>query len=269
MHIMKAPITDSGTAVRNTMNLNELPDIEQEKETRPKVSIVVPIYNEESLLPSAASDLYEGLQEAGMAFEIILCENGSTDRTLEIANSLADEFDYIRVLPSERPDYGGAIRAGMLATRAPYIFVFDIDYFSVPFLREALASLKEYDAVIASKLAPGAEDNRSLLRRVITQGFNLFLKALFNIKVKETHGMKAFRRKKIMPVIRCTRMAKDLFDTELIIRAERSGLTIKEVPIAIEEKRPTRSSLLKRIPRTVVGLLILRYLLWMEHLVRG
>ena len=254
--------------VRNTAKLNELPSIEQDIGVRPEASIIIPIHNEESFLTPAASDLYQGLQEAGIAFEVILCENGSTDRTLEMANDLAGELDDIKVLPSDKPDYGGAMREGILAARAPYVVVFDIDYFSISFLKEALALLKTHDIVIASKLAVGAEDNRGALRKVVTRGFSLVLKALFNTRVRETHGMKAFRRKKIMPIIGRTRMAKDLFDTELVIRAERSGLTIKEVPVAVEEKRPTRSSLFKRISRTTFGLLKLRSLLWMERIAR-
>lgn len=255
--------------MKNAARLNELPYTSREKEARPKASIVIPIHNEESFLYRAAFDLYNGMHKTGLAFELLLCENGSTDRTLEIANKLKDEFDHIKVLTSSAPDYGGAMRAGVLATKAPYIFVFDIDYYSIPFLEKAFSLLKKNDIVIASKLAPDSEDRRSIVRKIITHGFSLSLRMLFNTNVKETHGMKAFRRKKIKPIIKNTRMAKDLFDTELIVRAERGGLRIKEIPVAIEEKRPARSSMLKRIPRTVIGLFLLRYFLWREHLSRG
>lgn len=239
------------------------------RKTRPKVSIVIPVYNEEMFLPIAAPDLYSGLEQLGVAFEIILCENGSTDSTKEMAQGLSKEFDNIRALTINVADYGRAMRAGMIAAKAPYVFIFDIDYYSTEFLKEALGLLKKYDAVIASKLAPGAEDRRSFSRKMVTQGFHLLTKTLFNMQVKETHGMKAFNRKKIEPIIERTCLAKDLFDTELVIRAEQSGLTIKEVPVVVEEKRPARSSMLKRIPRTLIGLFMLRYLLWKEHLARG
>jgi len=251
--------------MRNAVSLNELPDHASEKEVQPKISIIIPVYNEESFLVPAASELYENLQETGIAFELILCENGSTDRTMEVAEGLANERDHIKVLSSDAPDYGRAMRAGVLASNAPYVFVFDIDYHSTSFLKKALALLEDYDIVIGSKLAPGTSDNRSLLRKIITRGFSFSLKTLFNVKVKETHGIKAFRREAIEPVLKRTLMAKDLFDTELVIRAERGGLGIKEIPVTVEEKRPTRSSVLKRIPRTIIGLLMLRYLLWKER----
>lgn len=241
----------------------------QGRKTRPKISIVIPVYNEEAFLPTAASDFYDGLQQLGVAFEIILCENGSTDDTRRITKGLSEELDNVRTLTIGVADYGRAMRAGMVAAKAPYIFIFDIDYYSTDFLKEALGLLKKYDVVIASKLAPGAEDRRSFSRRMATQGFYLFIKMLFNVHVKETHGMKAFNRKKIEPIIERACLAKDLFDTELVIRAEQSGLRIKEVPVVVEEKRPARSSMVKRIPRTIIGLFMLRYFLWKEHLAQG
>ncbi|MHB8840742.1 MAG: glycosyltransferase [Candidatus Aquicultor sp.] len=241
----------------------------QNKKTRPKISIVIPVYNEEQFLPAAATDLYDGLQQLGVAFEIILCENGSTDDTRQIAKGLSEDLHNVRALTIGAADYGRAMRAGMVAAKAPYIFIFDIDYYSVEFLKEALGLLKQYDVVIASKLAPGADDRRSFSRKMVTQGFHLFNKTLFNVKVRETHGMKAFNRKKIKPIIERACLAKDLFDTELVIRAEQSGLRIKEVPVVVEEKRPARSSMVKRIPRTIIGLFMLRYFLWKEHLARG
>jgi glycosyltransferase involved in cell wall biosynthesis len=231
---------------------------------QPIVSIVMPVFNEEFLLPEAIPQLYEALISQEISCEILICENGSTDSTLTEACELADKFDRINVLTSNKADYGAAIRSGILAAKAPYVFVFDIDYYDVGFLERALTLLKRYDIVIASKLAPGADDKRSALRRMITRGFSLTIKTLFNTSISETHGMKAFRREAVEPVMKRTRSGKDLFDTELIIRAERAGLRITEIPVTVEEKRPTRSSILKRIPRTITGLVSLRYVLWRE-----
>lgn len=230
----------------------------------PAVSIVIPIFNEELLLPKTLPELYADLTSRNISFEILLCENGSTDSTLAKARDLASKFDGSMVLTIEKADYGEAIRSGILAAKAKHVFIFDIDYYDVGFLEQALTLLNNYDIVIASKLAPGADDKRSALRRMITRGFSLIIKSLFNTAVSETHGMKAFRLEKIRPLVRQTRSGKDLFDTELIIRAERAGLKISEIPITVEEKRPTRSSILKRIPRTVTGMASLRYALWRE-----
>lgn len=251
--------------MKNSAKQGEYSLLAADKEPQPKVSIIIPAHNEASLLPISAPDIYESLRDTGFSFELIICENGSTDGTRGIAVELSEELENIKVLSSKSADYGGAIKAGILAARAPYVFVFDVDYYSLDFLKQALKLLKRYDIVVASKLLPGADDKRSVLRRLVTRGFRLTLKVLFGTRVSETHGMKAFRRKKITKIIDQTRLTRDLFDTELIIRAERSGLRIKELPATVEEKRSTRSNILKRIPRTVAGLLRLRYSLWKER----
>jgi hypothetical protein len=80
----------------------------------------------------------------------------------------------------------------------------------------------------------------------------------------DTHGMKVIRRE----VVEChapkTVMTRDLFDTELIVRARRAGVGVKALPVTVEEKRKPRSSILRRIPRTMRGLVKLRFILWRE-----
>jgi hypothetical protein len=110
------------------------------------------------------------------------------------------------------------------------------------------------DVVLASKRAAGADDRRSLYRRAGTWGFNLVLRALFGSKVSDTHGMKLISREVVEDLLPQIRSTQDLFDTELVIRAERAGYSVAEVPAVIEELRAARSSFVKRIPRTLAGL---------------
>jgi hypothetical protein len=107
--------------------------------------------------------------------------------------------------------------------------------------------------VIASKRDPESEDRRSVLRRTATGVFNLLLRTMFGSSVSDTHGMKAFRAGLVTDVVPDVVSRQDLFDTELVIRAERKGYRIAEVPVIVEEMRPARS-LLKRVPRTLKGL---------------
>ncbi|HEV7687978.1 MAG TPA: hypothetical protein VGQ80_15495, partial [Acidimicrobiia bacterium] len=91
----------------------------------------------------------------------------------------------------------------------------------------------------------------------------------FGLSVSDTHGVKAMRRDAVAPLAQYCRFGQDLFDTELILRAERSGLRSAEVPVEVVEKRPARSSIRARIPRTVKGLVALRLALWRERLPGG
>jgi hypothetical protein len=76
--------------------------------------------------------------------------------------------------------------------------------------------------------------------------------------------MKAMRRAPVETLLRQCRFVSDLFDTELVIRAERAGLRIGELPARTQERRPSRTSIWRRVPRTLVGLVELRITLWRE-----
>ena len=111
-------------------------------------------------------------------------------------------------------------------------------------------------------------DRRSLLRRMGTLVFNTILRLLFGSSVSDTHGKKLVRREVVDSVLPLVVSTKDLFDTELVLRAERDGFRIAELPVIVEEQRDARSSYLKRVPRTLWGLARIRYRMWREDRVR-
>jgi hypothetical protein len=157
------------------------------------------------------------------------------------------------------------MRAGFEQADGDWVVNFDIDYFSGDFLVAALGLADQADIVLASKRVPGAEDRRSGFRRLATWGFNMILRLMFGSTVSDTHGMKMIKREVVLAVVPEVISTKDLFDTELVIRAERSGYRIAEVPAVVEEMREARSSFIKRIPRTLVGLWRIRRTLRSEE----
>ena len=158
-------------------------------------------------------------------------------------------------------DYGAAMKRGFLEASGQWVVNFDIDYFSADFLRSLLSQPAEVSLVIGSKRDPDSEDRRPLLRRVATKVFNLLLRTILDSKVSDTHGMKGFRRPLVDALAAEVTSTKDLYDTELVVRAERGGFEIVEVPVVVEEMRSARSSLISRAPRTVRGLFRIRSLL--------
>jgi glycosyltransferase involved in cell wall biosynthesis len=231
---------------------------------RPTFSIVVPVYNEAEFIPQAVPALIEQMETVDEPYRIIIVENGSTDSTAKVARQVAAGHP-VTVLSLDAADYGAAMRRGFLEADGDWVVNFDIDYFSADFLKRVLA-LDDVDLVIASKRDPGSEDRRSLLRRVATWVFNLLLRTILDSKVSDTHGMKAFRDELVSTVTPSVLSRQDLFDTELVIRAERAGYRIEEVPVVVEEMRVARSSLVKRVPRTIKGLLRIRRTLANESL---
>ena len=230
----------------------------------PTISVVIPVHNEAGYIDAALPQLAEALESVGEAFEIIVAENGSTDATADIADRFAQADNRISVIRLPDPDYGAAMRRGFLEAKGAWVVNFDIDYFSSDFLRSGLQVDDSIDIVLASKRVEGSDDQRSPLRRLGTWGFNLVLRLLFRSRVTDTHGMKMIRRPVVEALVPRVRSTKDLFDTELVIRAERAGHRIAEIPTKVEELREARSSFFSRIPRTLMGLFRIRRALWTE-----
>jgi glycosyltransferase involved in cell wall biosynthesis len=230
--------------------------------SEPTVTVVIPIHNEAGYLPGALERLWEELQAVPAAVDVVLAENGSTDGTAGVAADLAARRADLTLLRLPEPDYGAAMRAGFRSAAGMWVVNFDIDYFSGEFLRAALA--QDADIVLASKRAPGADDRRSLLRRFGTLVFNRILRWVFGSQVSDTHGMKLVRRSVIESVLPFVSSTEDLFDTELVLRSERDGYRIVELPATVEEQRVARTRFLERVPRTLLGLLRIRFRMWRE-----
>ncbi len=229
--------------------------------TPPTVTVVIPMHNEAEYAPVALPKLFAQLEAVDADVAVLAVENGSTDGTADTIRALADRFPALDVMELPEPDYGAAMRTGFLAAGSDWVVNFDIDYFSGDFLTTALGHAGTADLILGSKRAPGSSDERSMFRRFATWGFNLLLRFVLGSKVSDTHGMKAIHKRVIEAVGRDVVSTTDLFDTELVIRAERAGFVIVEVPVVVREERESKSRLWKRIPRTLRGIWRIRRML--------
>lgn len=208
-----------------------------------------------------------GIEASGRTFEVIIVENGSTDDTLDIATKLASDDPRVSVTTSDRADYGEALVTGFRAARGEMVVNFDVDYYDLGFLdmAERRFAAERISLLVASKRAPGSEDRRPLLRRVLTAGFTTALRVGFGLPVTDAHGMKAMRRADLVPVVAECRMRGSLFDVEMVLRAAHSGLATAEVAARVEERRPPRTAVWRRSLESLGGLVRLRLLLWRER----
>lgn len=228
------------------------------------ISVVMPAHNEEDYLEAAVKGVVSGLRDRALDFEVIVVENGSTDSTGAAADELRRTYHELVVLRSAEADYGQALRRGFLHAQGDIVVNFDVDLVDLGFLDEAVAVLTDDSvvAVIGSKRAEGATDERSPIRKLITAGFGLLLQRGFGLGVSDTHGLKALRRLPLETLVRQCQFGKDIFDTELVLRAERAGLRLVEIPVSVADQRPPRTPIASRIPRTLLGLGRLRWALW-------
>ena len=232
------------------------------------ISVVLAAHNEEGFIAATLGHLLEGLRTRGIEFEIVVVENGSSDRTRQEALGVASTAPEVRVLSLPDPDYGAALRAGLLDAHGEVVVNFDVDYYDLDFLDRALGRLSEPDypaILVGSKRQAGSVDNRSWPRKAVTLGFTTILHVGFGLSVSDTHGMKAMRRDAVTSLAEQCRFRTDLFDTELVIRAERAGLRVVDIPVEVTETRPSRTPILKRAARSLVGLARMRWVLWKEQ----
>jgi glycosyltransferase involved in cell wall biosynthesis len=224
------------------------------------ISIVMPAHNEHGYLEPAVKAVVAGLRDRGLAFEIVIAENGSRDDTVEEAEALARTFFEVKVLIAPVADYGQALRSGFLAASGEVIVNFDVDFVDLNFLDRAVEMVEsaEADIVVGSKRSPGSDDQRRIGRKVVTAVFSLVLRHGFGLRVSDTHGVKALNRATLLPLVAGCRFGGDIFDTELIIRAERTGLIVRELPVSVADQRPPRTPIVRRIPRSLWGLARLR-----------
>ncbi len=234
------------------------------------VSIVIPVYNEEGILREAVTELLEGLATVRgqlhapeLTFEIILAENGSRDRTVELAEHLAAELPEVKTFSLGEPNYGKALRRGILEATGTYVICEEIDLCDADFHRRALEHLRhrDCDMVVGSKAMRGSSDARPLLRRAATKIINGILRVALDFRGTDTHGLKAFRRETLLPVVEECVIDRDLFASELVIRAGRADLHVIEIPIKLAEKRPPAINLVKRVPNVLRGIAKMTYVI--------
>jgi glycosyltransferase involved in cell wall biosynthesis len=227
----------------------------------PRISIVIPVYNEEGILHAAVVDLRERLAPYGWNYEVILAENGSRDRTVAIAEELAKKYPEVRMLSVGEPNYGKAMKTGILESRGEFVICEEIDLCDADFHKRAIALLESgsVDMVIGSKLIAGAEDDRPWARHAASLVYTNLLRVSLGFRGTDTHGLKAFRRSALIDIAADCLVDRDVFASEFVIRAYRARIPIEEIPVRVVEKRPPSINLLKRVPNVLKNLVKLSW----------
>lgn len=201
----------------------------------PFLSIIIPAYNEEDRLADSLNRILAFLASQPHSSEILVVENGSTDRTAEVAEAFGRQHPSLRVLREQSRGKGLAVRRGILAATGEYRFICDVDlsmpiecvtWFLPPLLPDAAIA-------IASREAPGAARFREpAYRHWIGRGFNLLVRLLAVPGLQDTQcGFKCFRADAADELFRLQVLDGWTFDVEVLFLARRKGYQIVEVPI--------------------------------------
>jgi glycosyltransferase involved in cell wall biosynthesis len=229
------------------------------------VSIVIPLFNEQSILMENLQDLarfFDGLLGGGN-WLFILVDNGSTDDTPQLVKAALQRWPLSRGIKLPEPNYGAALKAGLRAAATKWAYMVDIEQWDIPFLRWAWANRIAYDVFIASKRADPTLNFQQPYRRFLSAGLNGVLQVLFRYSGTDTHGPKLLNCESLGPIIARCELDRGQFDTELVLRAMRNSKRLVEVPVEYRESRPHRNLMIKKI---VWNLIALRRL---QHVMRG
>jgi dolichyl-phosphate beta-glucosyltransferase len=210
----------------------------------PWISVVVPAYNEEAGIASTVERLRAWLDERGEAYEILVVDNASSDRTAERLEPLCDG-ERVRLLRNERNrGKGYSMRRGMLEARGDLRLHCDADCAtSLPSLPGMLELIGEYDVVVGSRLAEGARVGRRqpLRRRIVGRSFQQLCRLLLREPTTDLYcGFKLWRAPAAVDAYSRTRLEGWTFDAEVLAMARGLGYRIRETGIVWADREGSR-----------------------------
>jgi glycosyltransferase involved in cell wall biosynthesis len=227
----------------------------------PFLSIIIPAYNEETRLPGTLRQVFTFLEKQTYTAEVLVVENGSRDRTLEVAREFTKIFPGLRVLHENQPGKGLAVQRGMLAAEGEYRFYADADL-SMPVeqIDRFLPPACNGDIAIASREIAGAiRYGEPAYRHLTGRVYNFLIRLLVLPGLQDTQcGFKCFRggvAEDIFPYLTLTGWA---FDVETLAIARRRGYTIVEVGIPWYYHPGSKVTILKDSWRMLIDLLKIR-----------
>jgi glycosyltransferase involved in cell wall biosynthesis len=227
------------------------------------VMIVIPVFNEERQLSSSIARLVDFLgQHKTWDKEVVIADNGSADRTLEKAHSLAKEYEFIRVVHLEEKGRGRALKTAWSVSSAEILSYMDVDLstdlVAFPGLIDAIER-RGYDLAVGSRLLPDSDVRRGWKREFISRSYNRLIKSIFQTRFSDAQcGFKAITRaaaRSLLPLVEDTGW---FFDTELLVLAERLGYRIFDLPVRWDDDSDSRVKIIRTAWEDVKGLMRMR-----------
>jgi len=230
-----------------------------------RVDVVIPVYNEENDLAPSVTKLRQFLLDnVHYDWRIVIADNASTDRTLDIARELAErhpgEVTYVHL---DQKGRGRALRRAWTESDADIVSYMDVDLSTdvgaFPPLMDSLID-SEYDVAIGSRLKKGAQVERGLKREFISRTYNLIIKLMFRNKFSDAQcGFKAVTSRVVRDVVPLIKDQAWFFDSELLLLAERMGYKVFEVPVKWTDDPDTRVKIAHTAWEDIKGLFRVRF----------
>jgi len=213
-----------------------------------KISIVVPTYNEEKRIEKTIEKITTFFKNSGEDFEIIVSDDGSTDKTLEIVKSFQKIYPNLILLEGKHKGKGLTVKSGMEKATGKIILFTDADLATPISEFEKLAGIFEAGADIVIGSRGVKREGAPAIRWIMAWGLNFLAKIFLGLKFADTQcGFKAFRKQalaKILPKLRIYKEGRQIkgarvtasFDLELLYLAKKAKFKIREVRVSWEHK---------------------------------
>ena len=209
------------------------------------INLTIPVYNEEAQLASSVARVLAVLDACPQhRYEVVIAENGSTDRTAEIARELAAWDPRVRVAPIAQKGRGGALKQAWLESGADLLAYMDVDLSTDleawPRLLQPIIG-GTHDLVTGSRLVAGSRIKRSWRREFLSRGYSLLARWVVRAPCRDLQcGFKALRKSTALALLPQVQDTGWFFDTELIVLAARAGDRVMEIPITWVEDPDSR-----------------------------
>jgi dolichyl-phosphate beta-glucosyltransferase len=229
------------------------------------LSIVIPAYNEEPRLPETLRRIAEYLPTLGLRTEVLVVDDGSTDRTAAMAESFRGKLTGLRVLSNDRNrGKGYSVRRGMLEAQGDMVLFTDADL-SAP-IEESEKLLRPlnsgYDMAIGSRAMDRSliSTRQSVFRETAGIIFNKIVRVVLRLPFVDTQcGFKAFRRERCRIIFEQQRIEGFGFDPELLYLARHNGLRAIEIPVRWGHSPATKVNMLGDSLKMFVDIFTIRW----------
>jgi glycosyltransferase involved in cell wall biosynthesis len=230
----------------------------------PKLSIVIPAFNEEKRLPATLERIASYINESGRATEVIVVDDGSADGTIGVAESFHETISDLRVILNGRNrGKGYSVRHGFMESRGEIVLFTDADL-SAPIEEtdKLLAKMDEYDVAIGSRAVNREliEVHESKFREFAGIIFNRIVRLILRLPFVDTQcGFKAFRREKCRIIFEQQTIERFGFDPELLYLARHLGLRTAEVAVRWAHSPATKVNMLRDSVQMFLDVVIIRW----------
>lgn len=228
-----------------------------------ELSLIIPAYNEEKIIKKTLEKVVIFLSQKSFGWEIIIVDDGSTDRTADLVRIFADKDKRIQLnrLPNNKGK-GAALKSGVKESKGKYIIYSDADL-SVPLtnIDKFLLELKKNDVVIGSRRIEGAKIlvHQPWLRENMGRFFTFLTRCVLAMSISDfTCGFKGFRSKAGKDIFNRALLERWAYDSEILFLAKKLGYSIAELPVEWRNREDTRVVLGSAIATSFVDLLRIR-----------